>query len=539
MIFELSKDKSLLSLLSKVDLDKNTESLVKSNANVYEIKKSLEDNINSTNIVEYRKYIIKAEEEISEEEEEQQRIADEALSEIEDFTESGDIVDESSDKERKLRAAAHSQTVRQEDAEDKAFKFLSSLEVIVEGLEKIGKTARVTKKGNKKEVTNAMKAYLELGSSITNSSKVLDVLALLKKDPNYIKSAFGRFLSDGMLTGKTRQTGKTKRTRKDINVNELIGKVNSVLNLRFDVGETDEEIDIIDVFTLLHVQRHKREPPNIKDRKRLKREYQGIQLYLKGQSPKAARDFKNAKKKLSKLRDNTDLILRRKIRVDEKIEELEEILTDTDKIVENKLKRLNEALRTVMTDKKSKLSPDKITSMTRRIQELRDNPDKYLEEARDEIQEDLETERVKLEKYSADLNAVERVKEVSKRFNKILGMFRDNEPVDVIKRNLTKGMNIITKLNFRARGIEIMSAKLGDKIEDGLAAYLEDNPEVKLTLEADGLSFDGAPTIDANALVRMDELTDKFNELVQKLEEVTNILENDIQGKKPTQEGEE
>ena len=46
MIFELSKDKSLLSLLSKVNLDKNTESLVKSNANLYESKKSLEDNIN-------------------------------------------------------------------------------------------------------------------------------------------------------------------------------------------------------------------------------------------------------------------------------------------------------------------------------------------------------------------------------------------------------------------------------------------------------------------------------------------------------------
>lgn len=532
MIFELSKDKSLFSLLSKVDLDKNTESLVKSNASLYEIKKSLEDNITSTNIVEYRKYIIKAEEEISEE----QRIADEALSEIEDFTEP---VDSSSDRERKIQAGQASAELREEDAEDKAFKFLSSLEVIIEGLEKIAETARVTKEGNKKEVTNAMKAYLELGSSITNSSKVLDVLTLLKKDPNYIQSAFGRFLSDGVLTGKTRQKGKVTRTRKDVNVKELIGKVNSILNLRFDVGETDEEIDIIEVFTLLHVQRHKREPPNVKDRKRLKREYQGIQLYLKGQSPKAARDFRNAKKKLSKLRDNTDLILRRKIRVDEKIEELEEILTDTDKIVQNKLERLNSALRTLMTDKKTRLTPEKITSMTRRIRELQDNPDKYIEEARDEIQEDLETERVKLEKYSADLNAVERVKEVSKRFNKILGMFRDNEPIDVIKRNLTKGMNIITKLNFRARGIEIMSAKLGDKIEDGLAAYLEDNPDVKLTLQADGLSFNGAPTIDAQALVRMDELTDKFDELVQQLEEVTNILENDIQGKKPTQEGEE
>ena len=43
-----------------------------------------------------------------------------------------------------------------------------------------------------------------------------------------------------------------------------------------------------------------------------------------------------------------------------KIEELEEILSDTDKIVENKLQRLNTALRTLMTDKKTKLSPEKI-----------------------------------------------------------------------------------------------------------------------------------------------------------------------------------
>ena len=100
-------------------------------------------------------------------------------------------------------------------------------------------------------------------------------------------------------------------------------------------------------------------------------------------------------------------------------------------------------------------------------------------------------------------------------------------------------MNLISKLNFRAKGIELMASKLDDRIDDGLAAYLEDNPEVTLTLEADGLSFDGAPTVDARALVRMDEITDKFDELATQLEEIVNVLENEIEGKKPTMEGEE
>ena len=532
MIFELSKDKSLLSLLRKVDLDENTKSLVESNASLYEIKKSLEENINSANIISYRKYIVKAEHELTEE----QRQQDELQSETEDYQEVRDDVDIASERERKIEAGERSAALRQEDAETKAFKFLSSLETIIDALEKVAENAQVTKEGRKKEVKGAMKVYLELGANIKKSIKVLDIITLLKRDSNYIKTSFGKFLSNGILSGKTRQESGVKQTRKDINVNELTNRINRLLNLKFNVGETDETIDIIEVFTLLHVQRHKREPPNIIDRKRLKREYEGIQLYLKGKSPKAARDYKKAQRKLSQLRDRTDLILRRKMAVDEQIEDLEDVLSNSDKIVERKLKRLTRGLQTLISDKK--LTPEKISSMASKIKDLKDNPDKYLEEAKDEIENDLEIERVKLEKYSVDLNAAERVKTVTKRFNKILNLFRDNEPIDVIKRNLTKGINIITKLNFRARGIEIMSAKLGDKIEEGLVAYLEDNPEVKLTLEADGLSFDGAPTIDAKALVRMDELTDKFDNLALELEQITNVLENDIEGAKPQQEEE-
>ena len=59
MIFDLSKDKNLLNILSKVDLDEETSNLVKSKASTYSIIKSLESNITSSNLIQYRKYILK------------------------------------------------------------------------------------------------------------------------------------------------------------------------------------------------------------------------------------------------------------------------------------------------------------------------------------------------------------------------------------------------------------------------------------------------------------------------------------------------
>lgn len=530
MIFELFKDKSLHSLLSKVELDENTQALVKAKADISEIKKSLMDNITSDNIVSYRKYIQKADDEQTELAEREH-----LESEQESYTQRRDEVSDSDYRESQRQAGEASALIREEDAEDSAFKFLTDLENILDVVEKIASNATVKKEDNKLVVSGAQREYLEIGSSPTNSSKALDVLTLLKRTDNYIEDSFGQFLSDGILSGKTREKKGVKRTRKDLNVNELIGRVNSLLNLRFDVEDSDKEIDIVKVLTLLHVQQHKRSPPNIKPIKQLKREYQGIQMYLKGKSPKAAREYKTAKRKVKQLNERIMAIRIKKNHVDEKIAELERILEDNTEIVEAKLQRLNRALRTLMTDKE-RLTPEKITSMTSRIKDLQDNPKKYLAEAKAEIEKDLETEKAKLEKYAIDLNAAERVTPVVKRFNRILGMFVDNDPVDVIKRNLTKGMNLISKLNHRAKGIEIMASRLDDKIDDGLAAYLEDNPDVKLTLEADGLSFDGAPTVDARALIRMDELTDKFDELGTKLEEIVNVLENDIEGKKPEEE---
>lgn len=68
MIFNLSKDKSLAGMLKRVELDGETKELVNQGASATLIKMSLVKNMNSSNVVQYRRYIQKAEEEETEEE---------------------------------------------------------------------------------------------------------------------------------------------------------------------------------------------------------------------------------------------------------------------------------------------------------------------------------------------------------------------------------------------------------------------------------------------------------------------------------------
>ena len=59
---------------------------------------------------------------------------------------------------------------------------------------------------------------------------------------------------------------------------------------------------------------------------------------------------------------------------------------------------------------------------------------------------------------------------------------------------------------------------------------MTDNPDVKLVFDADGLDFDGLPTINAEAVRRMGEFEDKFNAKVDELDEIVNQLNYMIEG---------
>lgn len=535
MIFELSKDKSLLYVLSKVELDEETKALVNEKASPSEIKKSLVKNLNPSNMIQYRRYIKKADE--------QTEIAETFNAESE---EEG-AKERTTDKEvrERLESAAYGEMVNTQSKEKDAYKELSVIFSQLEGLRKISETARVNKDNNKLTILSAMKGYNSLGTTQASSEKLLDLVRLMKKEPNYLTNRHSSILADikgdKILSGKTfnkdKDTGKvvasSDNSKKDINVSELENNLNAIIGLEFNIiGSEGEKIPFPKVLERLHVQRWKREPANLRDRPKRKKELQGIQYRLKGKSPKAEREYKRITKKLSKLSTQLNKIRLNKTSIDERIEEMEGLKEEWYPVLKKKLDKLNSALRTLLSQGKN-LTPEDIKEKTAQIRELQDNPKKYLDEAKEEYLKDIETEKAKLERFVIDLEAADRVKEPLKEFRTINNMFNENDPIDAVKKLLTKGMNICSKIQFKARGIAIISATADDKISEGLTAYIMDNPEVAGALFDDDMEIEGLATIDIQTMRKVDTLAAQIDVQSQELQEVVNQLNQMIQGEKP------
>jgi len=545
MIFELSKDKSLLYVLSKVELDEETKALVNTKASPSEIKKSLVKNMNASNITQYRRYIKKADE--------QTEIAERFNAESEEEGARGQVDDLTQDREtrERLESAAYGELVNTQTKEKDAYKELSVYLSQLDGLRKISETARVKRTKNKLLVSSAMKGYNSLGTNRASSEKLLDLTRLLKKTPDYLTEKYSSLLSEvegnKILSGKTfnkdKRTGRvsasTENPNKDINVTELENNLNALIGLNFDVidGKEGEKVSFSKVLELLHVQRHKKQPANLVNRPQRKRELQDIQYNLKGKSPKAQREYKRELKKISKLSTKLNQIRLHKEAVDERIAEMEGYKDEWYPVLKKKLDKLNTALRTLLSQSRH-LGPEEIKEKTKQIRELQENPEKYLEEAKEEYLKDLETEKAKLDRFVIDLSAAERVKEPLKDFRSLLNMFNENDPIDAIKRLLTKGLNICSKIQYKARGIAIISGGADDKISEGLTAYIMDNPEVAQALFDDDVDIEGLSTIDLQTMRKVDALAEDMDRHTQALQEVVNQLNHLIEGEKPVGEEE-
>ena len=190
-------------------------------------------------------------------------------------------------------------------------------------------------------------------------------------------------------------------------------------------------------------------------------------------------------------------------------------------VLKKKLDKLNSALRTLLSQGKN-LTPEDIKEKTAQIRELQDNPKKYLDEAKEEYLKDIKTEKAKLERFVIDLEAADRVKEPLKEFRTINNMFTENDPIDAVKKLLTKGMNICSKIQFKARGIAIVSATADDKISEGLTAYIMDNPEVAGALFDDDMEIEGLATIDIPTMRKVDTLAAQMAVQSQDIHKVVN-----------------
>ena len=230
MFFELAKDKSLLNVLRKAKLDDNTSMLVKEMADVSLIKASLIENMNPQNMIAYRKYIT-----IAKQEEDEAGSA--RASEEEGYTAPVDSAEEQAQIDARIAENRYGEEFSRSVEEESAYKILSNLNFQADILMEIASEARVSRVEGKLVVRGIMQSYSRLGSTSTNSSNLLGFLTMLKRNNNFLEDEYGKFLVDGVLSGKMYKYTKKGREEvskgPDINVLNLQGLLNDIVETEF------------------------------------------------------------------------------------------------------------------------------------------------------------------------------------------------------------------------------------------------------------------------------------------------------------------
>ena len=538
MFFELAKDKSLLNVLRKAKLDDNTSMLVKEMADVSLIKASLIENMNPQNMIAYRKYIAIAKQEEDE-------VGSARASEEEGYTAPVDSAEEQAQIDARIAENRYGEEFSRSVEEESAYKILSNLNFQADILMEIASEARVSRVEGKLVVRGIMQSYSRLGSTSANSSNLLGFLTMLKRNNNFLEDEYGKFLVDGVLSGKMYKYTKKGREEvskgPDINVLNLQGLLNDIVETEFEVD--GEQIDFLEVFRTIHKQRWKREPRSLVPRKKVKDERLRMLQRAKKRTADVDinREYERALRRINATQEYTSRIMNTKVFIEEKIEMIKETIENPDKLVARQVRKLNAALRRVIASSGKKRDvkdnyAKRVGSIKRISSMLRDmdkDKEKHIEDAKKELIKELKAEERKLERLQVDLDTFDRLKPTLKEFSTILNIFKQGDPLPEIKEQLTKGANIAFDLSRYAKQMEKVSSKAKGEVEQGLMDYFESNPDAKMILEADGGYFEGAPTIDAVSSAKFEELSLKYQEKAEELQEVVNFIESKIKDKKP------
>jgi hypothetical protein len=539
MFYELVKDKSLFNVLKKADLDEETSSLLNQGANVSLIKASLINNLTPQNMIEYRKYITIAKNEEEERAKQQRDDARQSLEEGEsDLTTEEEVYSSESEREARLAEESFGQAVNRQSEEKDAYKFLSQLNYQKDILLDIAQNAQVSvveeeERGRtvrKTVVRGGTKDYLRLGATEPESSRLLSILTVLKKAPKYYDDKYKHLLVDGVLTGKaykvSRQGKEEEKRGEDINVNSLFDILRGILNLTYEV-EGKDPIDFIRVFELLHIQKYKRQPRNLVPRGQVKSERFRMmdRARKRGVNLGDASKYQRALRKINAIQTNNRDIASRKLFLDNKIKGLEEIAKDKDKIVVRKIQKINTSLRTLINS--GKITRNKMKTLSDTMKDMQENKDKYIKEATLELEKEIAQEKRKLERLRTDIDAFDEDENVSK-FSKFLGMFKESDPIDTVKRKLTRGINLLSYLRRYSNGMAKITRKSEGAITQGMQEFMSENPNVDIV---DGY-FEGFPTLNVAAMAEFEDISEKYAEKSNELGQIVEQIDSLIKGEK-------
>jgi len=532
MIFDLSKDKNLLNLLSKVDLDEETSNLVKSNASTSSIIKSLESNINSSNLIQYRKYILKAKEDEDEKEERlaaEQREKD-AHRETRQMTgNAGTDVDESEEAQRLREEGKDSQLSADALQRKKYKKALRELQLLQKLTVKL-KDIQSDINSNNDILSNTYDSM-----SKEQSNLIITWLAFLKKDSNALVTKYDEMLDNPDISGKDEPerkvkvlTGKTwdkegvesDSKQLDIIVDDLQDDLNDLLDTTFTINNL--EMGFYEIMVKLHHLTYKTEPTTTVNKPQRRKNLKAFLESIQGKPDAKEKDsYIIVIERLENLNSSLEALLGKKASFENEIKRISEISSSVDNIIADKLQQLTRGLNAVINDsKRLNLTDEFIKDKLKEMKELRENPKQYEEELREVLEHKLEIEEVKLNKIQEDLDRFDRFDESLQRFNRIMQLHKDSPPIDDVKELMVK---VSIRLVTMHRKVKRLNTIIDDKNEI-IANWTVERLKSGEIVTTDG-KYDGMDTVDRKTVVEVDTLTNEYAELNSKVKDLIRKID--------------
>ena len=543
MIFDLSKDKNLLNILSKVDLDEETSNLVKSKASTYSIIKSLESNITSSNLIQYRKYILKAKDKYDKEQEAEEAAeygidlsTEEGKEELASQRETrqmtgsaGTDVDETEEAQRLREEGQESELssdALQRKKYKKALKELKLLERLTVKLKDIQSDINSNN-------TMVSKTYDSMSKD--QSNLIITWLTFLKKDSNALVEKYDELLDNPDISGKDEPerkvkvlTGKTwnkegvesDSKELDIIVDDLQDSLNELLDTTFTINNLT--MGFYEIMVKLHHLTYKTEPTTTVNKPQRIRNLRAFLESVEGKSGDKEKDsYVIVIERLENLNSSLDALLSKKASFENEIKRISEIGSSVDNIIADKLQQLTRGLNAVINDsKRLNLTDEFIKDKLKEIKELRENPKQYEEELREALENKITIEKVKLDKVMEDLNRFDRFDVSLQRFNKIMRLHKDSPPMGEVEELMVKTSSLLVDMHRKVKRLNVIIDSRADIIANWTVEQLKAGKIVDKNT-----GYDGMDTVDRNTITEIDTLTNKYAELNSKVKDLIQKID--------------
>ena len=422
MFFQLSKDKTLHSVLLKYDLDSETKELVENQASAAMIKDSLIKNIDATNVVVYRKLIEKAILKQKEDEDYGEfagdtryasgraREREERKETLQGQSEREQAEQESFKESDRLRQSTMLSAEQREKSKEETEhrRAQNEIKFLVNAKEKVNdliRNVRIQTNLSPPAITGAS-AYRDISKRDSNFLiKVLRTMSTLPEfqkgtETNFIVNRFKRFSFNGefpIYSKKMYKREKGERTIKnkvtsEINIFDLNNTYSALANSIIDNTPSNKEMSVIEIMGMLHLRAFNSEAKALADVGRIARDFSGFKTKIaerdaKGYNVRFRRAVASLNKTLQNIENHIKYLNNSNSSLKNTLEEFETVDDDylleyAEDLVTDKARELAVSLKVFTVKEGSNEMPEYIRDLREEIKTLRENPEEKLDDLR-------------------------------------------------------------------------------------------------------------------------------------------------------------